>query len=122
MNEKLKIVQRMKSIADEIAQIEEKIKKLSTTDVRYVDSVIIEYAEPIDRKYPDSTLTEKYGLGKVVFTTPNGRNAEKIVDYIKRVYESELEAHYQALNQCADMLKENALSSATNTEQGNETR
>lgn len=121
MNEKLKIVQNMERIAENIEIIEGELEKLEKQPMSCITKITLDYTQAIDEEFPASSLRNTYHMGQVVFRTPNGQDAQKFVDYIKRAYSARLEAYYEALSNYAGMLK-NAPSSATNTEQGNATR
>ena len=89
MSRKTEVVKEMQKVSVNIERVERELDFLKNADVKYVNSIQLEYIIP--DKQPK----------KVLFPTPGGKGAKLTVDFIIKVYEDTLASWNELLNELA---------------------
>lgn len=92
MSRKTEVVKEMQKVSADIERIERELEFLRNVDVKYVDSIQLDYIIP--DKPPK----------KVLFPTPNGKGAKSTVEFIIGAYEDMLAIWNELLDELAKKL------------------
>lgn len=92
MSKRIEIVKEMQKVSADIERIEWELEVLKNVDVKYVNSIQIEYI------IPDKPSK------KVLFPTPNGRGAKSTVDFVIGAYEDAIAIWNELLDGLAKKL------------------
>lgn len=93
MSEKLLILNEMDKLAGIIKMIENDLNVIDQTEVKFADSIKIEYI------IPDKDVRH------ALLATPGGNGAAEIIASIRGVFETRLRKYYELLDSYADKLK-----------------
>ena len=98
MNEKLQIVQEMGKLAESIKQIESNLVAIKREDIKFLDDIKVRYTTPV-------TGTTRTIPNDITFTMLNEESADKIISFIRQVYEENLTRCYELIDEYAEKLK-----------------
>ena len=112
INRQIEIVENMKSLSDSAERLQKDLRELNNLDFKTLDSITLQYVIPRLEGFPTYKRKVDEGIKNILFV-PNEDNAEKIVDYIKRVIEARIEAHYKKINELSEELKNTPSDAAT---------
>ena len=104
INRQIKIVENMKSLSNSAEHLQRTLSELNNLEFQNLDNITLQYTIPRFEGFPTYKRKVDEEIKNIIFN-PNEDNAEKIVDYIKRVIEARIEAHYKKINELSEELK-----------------
>lgn len=112
IDRQIEIVENMKNLSNSAKRLQETLCELNNLDFKNLDNITLQYTIPRFEGFPTYKRKVDEGIKNIIFN-PNEDNAEKIVDYIKRVIEARIEAHYKKINELSEELKNTPSDAAT---------